>query len=141
VQQLVAQLPRGQNIAIMDRCETIEEKEFYIKLCIEKGLSRNVLIHQIEGNAYVIAKKQGTNNFNLTIPEESDLAKTIIKDEYILDFLFLKEPFAERQLERSLIENIKQFLLELGNDFCFMGNQYKLTLNEKGVLCGFAFLS
>lgn len=131
LQQLVGELPRGQNIAIMDKCEMIEQNEFYIKLCIDKGLSRNVLMHQIEGNAYLIAQQTWSNNFNLTIPNDSDLANTIVKDEYILNFLWLQEPFAERQLEKSLIENIKQFLLELWNEFCFIGNQYKLTLDDK----------
>lgn len=130
VQQLVAQLPRGQNIVIMDKCKTIEEKEFYIKLTIEQWLSRNVLVHQIEWNAYTISKQQWTNNFGLTIPDDSDLVKTIIKDEYILNFLSLSEPFAEKQLEKTLIEHIKQFLLELGTDFCFIWSQYKLTLDD-----------
>ncbi len=48
LQQLVAKIPWGQNIVILDKCKTVEEQEFYIKLTIEKGLSRNVLIHQIE---------------------------------------------------------------------------------------------
>jgi len=52
----------------------------------------------------------------------------MIKDEYIFNFLGLQEPFAVRELEKSLIENIKQFLLELGGDFCFMGNQYKVSV-------------
>ena len=130
VQQLVAQLPRGQNIVIIDKCKSIEEKEFYIRLSIDKGLSRNVLIHQIEWNAFAISKQQWMNNFSLTIPDNSDLIQNIVKDEYILNFLWLTEPFAERQLEKSLIENIKKFLLELGNDFCFIGSQYKLTLDN-----------
>lgn len=131
VQQLVAQLPRGQNIVILDKCETMNEREFYIKLCVSKGLSRNVLIHQIEWNAYAISQKSWSNNFALTLSDDSDLVQNIVKDEYIFNFLWLQEPFAERKLEQSLIENIKQFLLELGNDFCFIGNQYKLTLENK----------
>jgi predicted nuclease of restriction endonuclease-like (RecB) superfamily len=129
VQQVVAQLPRGQNIVILDKCETAEKRAFYMNLVISKGLSRNVLVHQIEWDAYNIAQETSANNFPLTIPDDSDLAQNIVKDEYILHFLGLQEPFAERQLEKSLLDNIKQFLLELGNDFCFIGNQYKLSLD------------
>ncbi len=71
------------------------------------------------------------NNFTLTIPKNSDLLENITKDHYLLDFLWLSDKFKERDLEKSIIENIKKFLLELWNDFCFIWNQYKLSLDEQ----------
>lgn len=130
VQWVVAQLPRWQNIEIMDKCSSIEEKKRYAELVIQKWLSRSVLVHQIEWGAFAISQQVVQNNFDITMPEASDMAKDIIKDEYVFNFLGLQEPFAERELEKWLIDNIKQFLLELGSDFCFMGNQYKLVLGE-----------
>jgi len=129
LQQLAGEIPRGQNMLIIDKCKTIEQRAFYINLVRGRGLSRNVLIHHIEANAFGIAQQKPMHNFEETIHEHSDLAEKILKDEYIFDFLGINEPFAERKLEASLLDNIKKFLMELGDDFCFIANQYKLTLD------------
>lgn len=131
LQQLVGEIPWGQNIVILDKCKTIQEKEFYIKLTIEKGLSRNVLIHQIEWWAYNSSKNLKQNNFDISIPKNSDLLENITKDNYLLNFLWLSDKFKERDLENSITQNIKKFLLELWNDFCFIWNQYKISLQEQ----------
>lgn len=131
VQQLVAQIPWWQNIVILEKCKTEEEKIFYINLTIEKWLSRNVLIHQIEWQAFLNSKEESQNNFKWIIPNESDLAKNILKDKYILNFLWLSDNFKEKEMENKIIENIKSFLLELWSDFCYMWNQYKISLEEK----------
>lgn len=131
LQQLVGEIPWGQNTVILDKCKTSQEIEFYIKLTIEKWLSRNVLIHQIEWWAYNTSKNLKQNNFDISIPKNSDLIANITKDHYLLNFLWLSERFKEKDLENSIIENIKNFLLELWNDFCFIANQYKISLEEQ----------
>ena len=131
MQQLVALIPWGQNITILSKCKTEKERKFYLELTIKKGLSRNVLVHQIEGQAYKNSLVKPQTNFNLTIPNNSDLAEKIMKDKYILDFLNVKDDFKELELKKSIIENLKNFLLELGQNFCFIGSEYKIEFEKK----------
>ena len=130
VSQLL-QIPWGHNIVIIQKCKNIDEAIFYVKNTLEHGISRNVLIHQIESGLYYRQKK-AINNFDETLPPiQSDLAKEITKDPYIFDFLTINEDYKEKELEDALIENIKEFLLELGNGFAFVGKQYKLEVSNQ----------
>jgi len=124
------QIPWGHNIVIIQKCKNIDEAVFYIRNTIKQGISRSVLIHQIESNLYERNKK-AINNFDLTLPPtNSDLAKEITKDPYIFDFLSLSEDYKEKELENALIDNIKDFLLDLGCGFAFVGKQYKLQVGK-----------
>ena len=124
------QIPWGHNIVIIQKCKNIDEAVFYIRNTIKHGISRSVLIHQIESNLYERNKK-AINNFDLTLPPtNSDLAKEITKDPYIFDFLSLSEDYKEKELENALIDNIKDFLLDLGCGFAFVGKQYKLQVGK-----------
>lgn len=92
------------------------------------GWSKNVLIHQIENQSY---EKHLTNqtNFDKTLPEKyRKQAKLAVIDEYTFDFLELKDEHSERELESALINNIRNFLVEMGGYFAFMGSQYKLEV-------------
>ena len=127
----IYQIPWGHNIVIIQKCKEINEAIYYVENSLKYGISRNVLIHQIESSLYQ-RKAKAVNNFDDTLPPiQSDLAKEITKDSYIFDFLTISEDYKERELENSLIDNIKDFLLELGNGFAFAGKQYKITVNEK----------
>ena len=130
--QLVQEIPWGQNIVIMQRVKIQGVKEYYIKATIHFGWSRNVLIHQIEAEAHKQAKIEKMHNFPKTLPahlaEQADLT---MKDTYTLDFLDVAEPIWERELERNLITNLKNFITELGLGFCFIGSQYPLRLKDK----------
>jgi predicted nuclease of restriction endonuclease-like (RecB) superfamily len=132
LRQLVAEIPWGQNLVIMSRVKNMEEREFYIRGTIQFGWSRNVLIHQIEANAHKHGKIKKLHNFPKTLPahlaEQADLA---IKDSYTLDFIDAVQPISEREMERKLIVNLKNFITELGLGFCFVGSQYPLRLKEK----------
>lgn len=123
VQQLAAQIPWFHNCTIMDQIQNHEERIFYIEKTIENGWSRNVLVFQIKSNLYGRVGKS-INNFEATLPkEQSDLANSIIKDPYNLEFLDVRDKFSERELEENIIDHIRKFLLELGKGFAFMGNQ------------------
>ena len=133
LQQLVGEIPWGSNILIFSKCKDIKEREYYIKKTIEFGWNRNVLMHQIKSNLFQRdIKEDKSTNFDKTMPLEiSELAQDIIKSEYNLEFLGVLEDAKERSLENKLIENLRDFVLELGYGFSFIGNQYKITLGEK----------
>ena len=130
--QLVREISWGQNILIFEKCKDEKIKEYYIKNSIEFGWNRNVLMQHIKTNLFDRDKKENkTNNFKISLPPDlSELAKDIIKSEYNLEFLEVAKNTHERVVENALIDNIKQFLLELGYGFSFIGNQYKLVLGE-----------
>ena len=130
--QLVRDISWGQNILIFEKCKTHQEREYYIKNTIEHGWNRNVLTHHIKTNLFErddTSKK--ANNFEVTLKSElSELAVDIVKSEYNLEFLEVAKSAHEREVENSLVQNIKKFLLELGYGFSFIDNQYRLMLNE-----------
>ncbi|MBC6480591.1 MAG: DUF1016 domain-containing protein [Hormoscilla sp. GM7CHS1pb] len=128
VQQVVAQIPWGHNIRILDRVKDPEVRLWYARATVEYGWSRNVLVHQIETNLY---ERQGKaiSNFAATLPQpQSDLVQNLLKSEYNLEFLELETTVRERELERALIEHMQLFLLELGVGFAFVGSQYPLEI-------------
>jgi predicted nuclease of restriction endonuclease-like (RecB) superfamily len=128
VQQLVAQIPWGHVCVIMDKVGIDEQRLWYIGKTIENGWSRNVLSIQIQSQLYSRDGKS-INNFQSTLPApQSDLVASIIKDPYNLEFLDIKGKFHERELEEKLIDHIRKFLLELGQGFAFIGNQYHVEL-------------
>ncbi len=131
VQQAVAQIPWGHNVRILDTVKNSDEREWYIQQTIQHGWSRNVLVHQIESQLYHRQGKAITN-FNNTLPKpQSELAQQLLKDPYTFDFLNLREDFLERDLERALIQHIRNFLLELGVGFAFVGSQYHLEVGNE----------
>lgn len=131
VQQVVALIPWGHNVRILDAVKTAEERMWYIQQTIQYGWSRNVLIHQIDSQLY---RRQGNaiTNFNRVLPApQSELAQQIVKSPYSFDFLSLGKEALERELETALIQHIREFLLELGVGFSFVGSQYPLIVDEK----------
>lgn len=124
------QIPWGHNLVIISKCKDIDEAIFYVQNTIKYGISRSVLIHQIESNLYQRDGKAITN-FEETLPQsQSDLAKELLKDPYNFDFLTLTKDYNEKELEDALCENITKFLLELGSGFAFVGRQYRLQIGE-----------
>lgn len=130
-QHLVAilfQVPWGHHQIILNKIKNIDEAIYYVQNTITNGISRNVLIHQIESNLYERNGKALTNFENTLPPLQSDLAKEITKDPYNFDFISLTQDYQEKELEDALTQNITNFLLELGSGFAFVGRQYKLIV-------------
>jgi predicted nuclease of restriction endonuclease-like (RecB) superfamily len=128
VQQVVAQLPWGHNIRILELVKSAREREWYCRQAIQSGWTRNVLVHQIESDLY---KRQGRaiTNFDRTLPAgESELAKELLKDPYNFDFLTLGSNLLERDLEQGLIHHLRDLILELGKGFAFVGSQHHLLI-------------
>ena len=131
--ELTNKIPWGQNLVILHKIKNDEEKKYYLTATDKLAWSRAVLINQIKAEAYnrQLADKK-LNNFDRTLPTHlSEQANEALKSEYNLDFLGITKPIKERELENQLIENIRDLLLELGYGFSFIGNQFKLKLNNK----------
>lgn len=131
VQQLAGQIPWFHNCTLLDKVKDPQQRQWYIQQTIENGWSRNVLIHQIESNLF--ARQGGAiTTFDRALPKpQSDLAQQLIKDPYCFDFLSLGKEAQERELENALLDHMRDFLLELGVGFAFMGSQYPLEVDRK----------
>jgi predicted nuclease of restriction endonuclease-like (RecB) superfamily len=128
VQQVVAQLPWGHNVRVLDLIKDVGQREWYLRQAVQNGWSRNVLVHQIESNLH---GRQGAalTNFSRTLPApQSELAQQLVKDPYNFDFLTLGPEMSERDLELGLLEQLRNFFLELGKGFAFVGSQYPLEV-------------
>lgn len=128
VQQVAGQIPWFHNCVILDKVKDPKEREFYIRKTIENGWSRNVLEMQIESGLHSRQGKAMTN-FALTLPKpQSDLANEILKNPYNFDFLGLGDEAQEREIEAAMMRHIRDYLLELGVGFAFVGSQYRLEV-------------
>ena len=130
VQQFIL-VPWGHHMLILKKIKDLKQALFYINKTVENSWSRAVLEYQIEADLY---NRQGkaVTNFNLTLPAlQSDLANELMKDPYNFDFLRLSEKVKETDLEKSLVQHISRFLLELGIGFAYMGRQFLLKVGEK----------
>lgn len=128
LQQAIGEIPWGHNIDIFTKLKDNNIRFWYIKKTIENGWSRNVLVMNIEAGTHLKLGAAQTN-FNLTLPNPtSDLAQQLIKSEYNFEFLALADKAHEKAIEKGLINHIRDFLLELGKGFAFMGSQYRVEL-------------
>ena len=141
-QQAVAQLtaiPWGHNLAILSKCKQHDEATFYVQATLHNGWSRSVLTHQIESGLWQ-REGRAITNFAQTLPApHSDLARQVLKDPYVFDFLSLTPEHTERELETALIEHVTQFLLELGAGFAYLGRQVPLQVGERDFLLDLLF--
>lgn len=126
---MVQEIAWSHNITILEKCKDDLQREFYIRMTKKYGWTKSVLIHQIESEAYE-RFLLNQNNFDKALEEKyQHQANLALKDSYNFDFLELGQEYDERQLELGLINNVRSFLLEMGGDFSFIGNQYKLDVD------------
>jgi predicted nuclease of restriction endonuclease-like (RecB) superfamily len=131
LQPLVRDLSWAKNIVIMGRCKDDLEREFYLRATARFGWTKSVLQHQIDNKSYQKYLLNQTN-FDKTLPDEIKAqASLAIKDHYTFDFLELSEEHSERELENALVQNLRDFMAELGGAFSFIGNQYCLEVDGK----------
>jgi predicted nuclease of restriction endonuclease-like (RecB) superfamily len=133
VPQLVAQIPWGHNILLIEKVKDPEKRLWYLEQTAAHGWSRAVLDHQIQTDLHARQLPAAkVHNFAQALPPpQSDLAHQMLKDSYVFDFLSLGQEAHERDLERALVERIREFLLELGAGFAFMGSQYHLEVGGR----------
>lgn len=126
LQPLVGEIGWTHNVLIMSKCKDDLQREFYIRMTRKYGWTKKVLINQLENNAYALYLTNQTN-FEQTLPEKyRNHAVLAVKDEYQFGFLNMSEKHSEHELETELVNNIRDFLIEMGGDFSYIGNQYKI---------------
>jgi predicted nuclease of restriction endonuclease-like (RecB) superfamily len=133
LRQLVAVLPWGHNLLLINKIQSFEAVEYYAGEVISKGWSRDLLLNAIKMDSFSKVQNYiSTNNFKQTLPPKSaDYANEVFKSSYNLGFLGITEPVKELELEKRLISKIRSFILELGKGFSFIGNQYRIEYNNK----------
>ena len=132
LQQLVAEIPWGQNILILERTKTSEARRYYLEATARLGWTRDVLLNQIKADAYGVSLLDKSHNFPAALPAHlAEQAEEVLKSRYSLEFLGVAHAVHELDLQRRLLARLKDFMLELGYGFCFVGSQYRLTLGDK----------
>lgn len=129
VQQLVGQLPWGQNLLLLTKLKTRDDREWYAAKAIEHGWSRNVMWHHISTQLHLRAG-QAVTNFDMRLPvAESELAQQTLKDPYLFDFLGVSDEAHERDIETAMTRHVTKLLMELGEGFAFVGRQVHVEVD------------
>lgn len=131
LQTLSAQIGWSHNVVIFQKCKDLLEREFYIQMTKKFGWTYRVLDNHIDNRTYEKYLLNQTN-FDKTLPQEHKYQAVLaVKDEYNFDFLELSEQHSEYELEIGLINRVREFLAQMGSDFTFIGNQYKITVDDE----------
>jgi predicted nuclease of restriction endonuclease-like (RecB) superfamily len=129
VQQLVGQLPWGQNLVLLTKLKTAQERQWYAAKAIAHGWSRNVLWHHISTQLQQRSGKAVTN-FEQRLPAaDSELAQQTIKDPYLFDFLGVSNEAHEREIESAMTCHVSKMLMEMGEGFAFVGRQVPVEVD------------
>ena len=131
LQTLSREIGWSHNVAVFHKCKDELEREFYIKMVIKFGWTYRVLDNHIDNKSYEKFLLNQTNFDNTVVEKYKHQAKLAVKDEYNFDFLELGEEHGEYELEIGLINKIREFLAQMGTDFAFLGNQYKLEVDDE----------
>lgn len=129
VSPLVTQLSWTNHLKIMSACKTMDERIFYMNMCIKERLSKRELERQIDSGyyeRYMLSQKPLTP----AIEESKRATENIFLDNYVLDFLDVPVTVSEHDLQKSIIHNLKDFILEIGKDFTFIGEEYRVQVGN-----------
>ena len=129
VSPLVTQLSWTNHLKIMSACKSMEERIFYMSMCIKERLSKRELERQIDSGyyeRYMLSQRPITP----AIEESRKATGNIFLDNYVLDFLDVPDTVSERDLKKSIIRNLKDFILEIGKDFTFIGEEYRVQVGK-----------
>ena len=126
---LVREISWTNNLLIFSRCKTIEEIEFYLKLVKQENYSKRELDRQISASLFE-RTMIGNSKLSPEVRESNNDLTNTFKDSYVFEFLNLPETHNESDLQRGLVRQMKNFILELGKDFLFIGEEYKLQVGN-----------
>ena len=126
---LLRQISWTNNLTILSRAKSMEERCFYVNLCIHDRLSSRQLERQIDSALY---ERSATNNIKLSpvLREIAPQAENVFRDQYVLEFLSGKDYENENSVKAALIKQMKQFILELGKDFIFIDEEFRLQVGN-----------
>lgn len=129
LKQLTAKLSWSHNLAIFSRCKSVEEKEFYLKLSIKEKYTFRELERQIDASVYerTVIGNQKLSTVSRVFQDRIDGS---FKDSYVLEFLNLSDRHTENHLQKALVANMKNFILELGKEFLFVGEEYRVQVGN-----------
>jgi predicted nuclease of restriction endonuclease-like (RecB) superfamily len=126
---LLREISWSHNLTIFSRCKTIEEREFYLKIAKKESYSFRELERQISASLFE-RTMIGNSKLSTTLRESKHNITNTFKDDYVFEFLNLSDSHSEKELQRGLVMQMKNFILELGKDFLFIGEQYKLQVGN-----------
>ena len=126
---LLREISWSHNLAIFSRCKTVEEREFYLQLAKEESYSFRELDRQIS-SSFFERTMIGNSKLSTVLRESNYDLTNRFKDSYVFEFLNIPEPHSERDLQHGLVKQMKNFILELGKDFLFIGEEYKLQVGN-----------
>lgn len=126
---LLREISWSHNLSIFSRCKTAEEREFYLKLSKQESYSFRELERQISANLFE-RTLIGNSKLSTVLRESNHYLSNTFKDSYVFEFLNLPEPHSENELQQGLVRQMKNFILELGKDFLFIKEEYKLQVGN-----------
>lgn len=126
VSPLVTQLSWSNHLKIMSACKTMDERIFYMNMCIKERLSKRELERQID-SGYYERYMLSQNPQSLALETAKKATGNIFLDNYVLD---VPDPMSEHDLQKSIICNLKDFILEIGKDFTFVGEEYRVQVGN-----------
>ncbi|NJD01949.1 MAG: DUF1016 domain-containing protein [Ruminiclostridium sp.] len=126
---LSRELSWSNNCIIFSRAKTSEEREFYLKITQKERYSARELERQIDSSLFERVAISDAKKALGLIPAGENL--TFIRDNYMLEFLSLPEGFKEKDLRKQIVSNLKQFILEFGKDFVFVGEEYRIQVGNE----------
>ncbi|PKP16958.1 MAG: DUF1016 domain-containing protein [Bacteroidetes bacterium HGW-Bacteroidetes-23] len=126
---VVREISWSHNLAIFSRCKTVEEREFYLKLSKQENYSFRELDRQISAGLFERVMI-GNTKLSTALRESNQSITSNFRDVYVFEFLHLPEPHNESELQRGLVKQMKDFILELGKDFIFIAEEYKLQVGN-----------
>jgi predicted nuclease of restriction endonuclease-like (RecB) superfamily len=127
---LLREISWTNNLAILARTKTNEEREFYLRLCIEEKYSSRELNRQIATGLFE-RTMIGNAKLSAVLRETHPDINNTFKDQYIFEFLNITESDSESDLQKDLIKQMKKFILELGKDFLFIGEEYRVQIGTR----------
>ena len=118
----------SNNMLIMSRAKTVEAREFYLLLTKENKYSHRELKRQMDSLIYERTMISNEKN-QLVIAKSFGL--TALRDNYTLEFLDIPTIHKEKELRKSIVANLRDFILEFGKDFTFVGEEYRVQVGNK----------
>ena len=127
VSPVVTQISWTNHLLILSRAKTDEEREFYLKLCLKEKYSKRELERQLD-SGYFERYMLSTDKLD-PVSVQSKIKNNFL-DTYVLEFLNLPDKFSEHEFKKAIIGNLKDFILEIGKDFTFVGEEYRVMVGN-----------